>query len=158
MALKFDGEVAINVPVATPEEILAFANRVRAAGGAEVIEDLMPAVPTDARQCLIARNLNFDSAISSGVAFSGIMPTFPDGSWRWMMRLNMPFEQAAKIADVVEGGILFRPWSHSDILYLSLPETIGNAARAFDAGLFPEFEAPEINENLDLFSKINNNE
>lgn len=50
-------------PRATFEETLAFANEVRRAGGGTPLDALMPAVPTDSRQCLIAKNLNFNSKV-----------------------------------------------------------------------------------------------
>ena len=41
------------------DELLAFANQVRELGGGESLNALMPAVPMDMKQCLIAKNLNF---------------------------------------------------------------------------------------------------
>lgn len=51
-------------PRATIEETLAFANAVREAGGGNPLDALMPAVPSDPSQCLIAKNLNFNCRVS----------------------------------------------------------------------------------------------
>ncbi len=50
------------------EELLDFANKVRAAGGGNPLDALMPAVPEDPSQCLIAKNLNFNCVVDGGPA------------------------------------------------------------------------------------------
>lgn len=45
------------------EELFEFANAVRAAGGGNPIDALMPAVPEVSTQCLIAKNLNFNCVV-----------------------------------------------------------------------------------------------
>ncbi len=49
---------------ASIDETLAFANKVREAGGATPLLGLMPAIPQDANSCLIAKNLNFDCEVA----------------------------------------------------------------------------------------------
>lgn len=50
---------------ATLDELRDFANAVRKAGGGNPIDALMPAVPEDVSQCLIAKNLNFNCTVGS---------------------------------------------------------------------------------------------
>jgi hypothetical protein len=46
------------------EELMEFANRIREAGGGNPLDALMPAIPQDSSQCLIARNLNFNCEVN----------------------------------------------------------------------------------------------
>ena len=48
---------------ASPEELLEFINKVREAGGSYPLEALMPGVPLDGTNCLLARNLDFNCAV-----------------------------------------------------------------------------------------------
>lgn len=57
-------------PRATLEETLEFANHVREAGGGNPLDALMPAVPEDSTQCLVAKNLNFNCSVTT-VEFRG---------------------------------------------------------------------------------------
>lgn len=52
---------------ASLKELLEFANKVREAGGGNPIDALMPAVPEDSSQCLIAKNLNFNCKVDGFV-------------------------------------------------------------------------------------------
>lgn len=45
-------------------EVLEFCNKVRKAGGADMLDSLLPGIPHDGRACLIANNLNFDCQIT----------------------------------------------------------------------------------------------
>jgi hypothetical protein len=132
--------------VATEQELLDFVNRARAAGGANVLEALLPSKPSDPNTCLIARGLNFSCAVSCDV--------FWDEQERWQMSLpdNMPFEQAKAIADALECPLInwrsiddewvlatAENWGNFDPSIV-LPEHISNAAAAFDRGLrFQEY-------------------
>lgn len=55
--------VQLSSDYATFEELLEFANKVREAGGGNPLDALMPAVPADTKQCLIAKNLNFNCEV-----------------------------------------------------------------------------------------------
>lgn len=125
--------------VATPEELLAFANRVREAGGADVLEGLLPSRPGAAHICLLANALNFSSEI-----FPTNDPPPEGGRCHWVMRL--PYEttqaQAKKIAKAVGSKLHHNKRSHDfhwtsfePLYWVELPAEIGNAADAFDAGL-----------------------
>jgi hypothetical protein len=48
---------------ASLQELLDFANKVRAAGGGNPLDALMPATPLDTQKCLIAKNLNFNCEV-----------------------------------------------------------------------------------------------
>lgn len=53
-----------NVDRISLEELHRIANKVRAAGGGNPIDALMPAVPEEPTMCLIAKNLNFNCVVS----------------------------------------------------------------------------------------------
>src|SRR5690349_15016190 len=48
------------------DEVLAVCNEVRKAGGANPLDALLPATPSDPNGCLIARNLNFSCYVQGG--------------------------------------------------------------------------------------------
>lgn len=50
---------------ATLDELHEFANKVREAGGGNPIDALLPSVPQDSTQCLIAKNLNFNCHVDT---------------------------------------------------------------------------------------------
>lgn len=50
---------------ASLQELLDFANKVRAAGGGNLLDALMPATPLDPQKCLIAKNLNFNCEVKN---------------------------------------------------------------------------------------------
>lgn len=126
--------------VATEQELLDFANAIRKAGGANVIEALLPSKTSDPKSCLIANALNFSCYVDAGPDTK----LFASGQYRWFMYLpeNMSIERARDIAKAVP-GIRLR---HIDdgfgtSLAFSLPEHIGNAAAAFDSGdAFQEYD------------------
>lgn len=78
-----------DVKRASLEELKSFANRVRRAGGGNPIDALLPAVPGDMSQCLIAKNLNFNCEVGS------------TGGGRWAMWTGEDAELASKIASRV---------------------------------------------------------
>ena len=138
--------------VATEEELLDFANKIRAAGGANVLEALLPSTPQDPHACLIANALNF------GCRVDGL------NSDQWHMELpgSFDFAKAKAIADSVECKVAYvasrydeekafwrsvyealdappasdaEDWAEDyDGFVILLPEHIGNAAAAFDDG------------------------
>lgn len=126
-------EMRVNVPVATEEELLEFANKLREIGGAPVLPALLPSIPTKSDACLIATSLNFNCKIDASgyVLAEGWAMTVADDVF--------DEEQIAAITDLMgvepdededdEGGLAWL-----------LPEHIGNAADAFDRGVaFTEY-------------------
>lgn len=118
--------------VATEEELLEFANAIRAAGGADVLEALLPSVPKRAGQCLIANALNFSCEVRG---LGSETTTFDDGvSYRWGMFLphNITSAQLVELRKCLD-----------DTFYLTLPKHVGNAAEAFDTGVaFTQYARP----------------
>lgn len=124
LATGWDAPAREQVPVATEAELLEFVNRARAAGGANVLEALLPSVPSDPEFCLIANGLNFGCRVDS-----------VNDDWA-MILPRMPLERAQAIADALgcELDTDSVEWE------IRLPEHIGNAAEAFDRGVaFQEF-------------------
>lgn len=124
---------------ATLDELLDFANKVREAGGGNPIDALMPAVPEDSHQCLIARNLNFNCQVG------GEGPADRDDD-SWWMTLDSP-ETRDKIAEAL--GLESADWDLTSWEYPSdvnqdaievhtrkygvlLPERIAEVAIEFD--------------------------
>jgi len=105
------------------EELFEFANKVRAAGGGNPIDALMPAVPEDPTKCLIARNLNFNCAVDG---------TKDD---RWKMSLD---DEAVRdrIAEALDLEVCDEYGEAEDETTLEfsviLPESIGQVASDFD--------------------------
>jgi len=149
--------------VATAEELLTFANVIRKAGGADVLDALLPSVPSSANQCLIANALNFGCSVaplrgvSAGQIYGTVFYNLPerigmeweDRSTVWGMYLpvNTSSDQLDKIASAVLFHLTYdgpfdkyassvriaRSFEAEPVLVL--PKFIGNAARAFDNGL-----------------------
>lgn len=109
---------------ATPEEIREFCNRVRVAGGADVLDALLPSIPDDPESCLIARNLNFHCEVNGD---NNNYASASGTKWHMTIMENRPL--AERIANELD-----LPVEHysgdSDI---SLPRSIGLAAEKFDA-------------------------
>lgn len=147
---KDDGTIVTEkrqVPVATESELLEFANRVRDAGGAGIIEALLPSKPGIAEQCLLANALNFDCVVR-GPSSRSVMQ-HEDGSYVWVMvpqrgnrrSSNLLAEELARELDLeitwdtTDGS---KPTIADPGLYtceIVLPKHIGNAAAAFDQGV-----------------------
>lgn len=98
---------------ATLPELIEFANQIREAGGGNPLFALMPAVPQDASQCLIAKNLNFNCRVSG---YQG----------RWAMWTDEA--TADRIADAMGLERVYVLTEHGVIL----PEAIGQVATDFD--------------------------
>jgi hypothetical protein len=129
--IRIDG---IDHRVATEKELLDFANAVRKAGGANVLEALLPSRVGNSEKCLIATALNFGCSIdAAGDGYS-------DGVWKWHMEFpdNMTNERIKEIVEQVPGARLARsPFAEKgeQRYAMLLPKHIGNAARAFDDGV-----------------------
>ena len=133
------------VPFAGKEELLAYVNRIREAGGANALEALVPSIPGSQEACLIARALNFGCKVY--VAGGG---DYKDGSRRWVMetpdnettrRLAKGMRERTRWLDEDHELVVHRkPYPESgDRLVMVLPKRIGNAAHAFDKR-HPEFD------------------
>lgn len=120
--------------VATETELLDFANTIRKAGGANVIEALLPAWQNDSESCLIANALNFGCRVDTGV-----LGNLKNGDPVWHMEFpyNMDPQRVQAIADATPGCKL-RKRDHEgrklEGLFMQLPQYIGNAALSFDQG------------------------
>lgn len=136
-------------------EVLDFCNKVRASGGANPLDALMPAVPEDETQCLIARNLNFSCHVGIGTD-----PSSPksyrrsDGTehtyYGAFYRQTEPWESRPKWHMIVEDDEVRQRIAESldlpvyDVMWnscgefdtvpgIELPEPIGLVAEQFDA-------------------------
>jgi hypothetical protein len=77
------------------DEVLNFCNAVREAGGANPLDALLPAVPSDSTSCLIARNLNFSCTVTpSGDHYQAEL---------WYMEIDDP-QIVETIIDNVDGA------------------------------------------------------
>lgn len=122
----------------TEEELLEFANKLREAGGADVIEAFMPSIPEDETACLLATALNFRCSVGPPAPYSH--------GQRWVMRLPARTSRkkaermaAAVDCEVVEAREAYYTGSWPDRVrrtrpryHIVLPRLIANAARAFD--------------------------
>lgn len=117
----------VQLEIATEEELLAFCNKVREAGGTTILEELLPSNPGKSESCLIANALNFGCRVRPDQQLE-------DGSfkeWRMMLPLDLTPEQQRNIAKAVGSNVKRdHDYSHP---YVVLPRVIGNAAQAFDA-------------------------
>lgn len=120
-------------------ELLAFANKVREAGGGNPLDALMPAVPEDASQCLIAKNLNFNCRVHSGPSRDDeILEGAYDPREPWCM-VTDDKDLRDRIAAALDLPIL--TWS-DELMHSAprkthyaviLPDNIGQIAAEFDA-------------------------
>lgn len=130
----------MSVQRASNEELLKFANAVREAGGANPLEALMPAVPQESEQCLIALNLNFDCKVegtsdqAEELGLEEFGEAFEDTSSSngWSMYIGGP--RAKKIARAIRKklGLKFVEREESTEIEIPLPPEIGQAAADFD--------------------------
>lgn len=125
--------------VATEKELLAFANKVRKAGGGDVIKALLPSVPADPSYCLIANALNFQCDVMGG---------YGPKCNTWAMEIQGTEETkklVLKIAKKLNLRAEIDPYTSfnyrtgkRDQYYacaILLPAVIGNCAYAFDEGV-----------------------
>jgi hypothetical protein len=117
---------------ATEEQMLEFANVVRAAGGANALEAFFPSEPENPKACLIANALNFKTSVQ---------PLWSREHYSWMMVFpkNMAKAKVEAIAKAIQS------LGYDDVSYafdhlvdgeqrkiIRLPKVIGNTADAFD--------------------------
>lgn len=118
---------ARTLTVATEDELLEFANRIRSAGGGDIIDGLLPSIPGEPEACLIANALNFSCEVSVTDE-----PMTAEGGHVWYMSFTgVDHDKAQAIADVAEAELHVDSFSGTYAVHL--PEHIGNAADAFDA-------------------------
>lgn len=134
---------------ASKEELLAYANRIRQAGGADALDALLPAKAGDAKRCLIARALNFGCTVGALTD-----EEYTDGSYVWYME-TPDADTTRRLACAMRARTLWitdldhkvsdeypsrgpSP-ARGDRLVMLLPKRIGNAAHAFD-DRHPEFK------------------
>lgn len=113
----------------TPDELLAACNRIRIAGGAKPLKQLLPGHSNSAHSCLIARNLNFNCSITPRWRMS---KTSRRVARNWNMYSND--ERLALVANAL-GVPLQREINRR---YIVLPAELAASARAFDEGEYPE--------------------
>lgn len=125
--------VGTNLRILTEAELLAVANRLRAAGGANVLEALLPSRPMDSSRCLIANALNFECEVLIPDEIDGKDNyAFPD-QWAMTLPENMSEERREALAEAMGWPLaritndVYEEWG------LLLPLEVGNSARAFDA-------------------------
>lgn len=124
---------------ATLDELLDFANKVREAGGGNPLDALMPAVPEDATQCLIAKNLNFNCSVGGGPGQDH--PLHDSDAW-WMTvadrdvrdRIAAALGLVAADYDVSPGtlGAAGDDFDWFEAYGVKLPPRIGQVAADFD--------------------------
>lgn len=148
----------------TEEELLEFANKIREAGGAELIEALLPSRPNDPSSCLIANALNFTSRVTGGEHYGkqGFqIPEYPlqrggEDAFDYRDRLDAYYEAKNDNRITLDSGdptwvmkttperaekigtALGLNWSVSpqeDVGNIELPEAVGNCAYLFDRNL-----------------------
>lgn len=141
----------ISRPVATADELMDFVNKIREAGGADVITAFFPSEPFSPKLCLIARALNFDCAVdtsSYGSLWANVFTDWPTAKYFngdtssicypdthdavWVMKVfhgNVTESRikAQEIATKLKIKFIYNE--------LFLPYEIRNAAYAFDAGV-----------------------
>lgn len=116
------------VKSATREGLLEFCNRVREAGEAALLDQLLPGKPGNPRACLIARNLNFECTVN------GISHSRGGG---WGMSSTNPLLKT--IAEKLGLCLFEDPGLIGDAFYtMALPPEIGAAAAVFDSGGFDD--------------------
>jgi hypothetical protein len=126
---------------ATLEELLEFANKVRAAGGGKPLQALMPSVPQDPETCLIARNLNFECSVDDSGSHYFSPQQKENAGYEWTSSKDVAWtmhvangETAEKIGESLSLDYITdydedHGWEDGFIL---LPARIGAVAQAFD--------------------------
>lgn len=105
--------------MATLDEVKDFANAVRAAGGGNPIDALIPAVPQDPSACLIAVNLNFNCEVIT------------NDSGAWSMYVTDP-DVRDRIAHNLDLDAFDDPKRRGPEYGVVLPRSIAAVAEAFD--------------------------
>lgn len=133
---------ATAVKRASLDELKEFANKVRAAGGGNPLDALMPSVPEDGSQCLIAKNLNFNCAV---YGLDSDTEERSDGGSHWHMVV-----ESKDLRDQIADTLGLAKVDHEEYLGwdaktkeekyemkygIRLPEEIGEVAAEFDRAM-----------------------
>lgn len=112
------------------DELLEFANKVRKAGGGNPLDALMPAVPQSAKQCLIAKNLNFNCEVDT------LVETQHAGDWVMKLEDTEIADKIATALDLERLDLDIDDYDYDDEYDLNhlviLPPEIGQVAADFD--------------------------
>lgn len=157
--------------VADNEELLNFANQVREAGGAGILDALIPSYPQESEACLIAKALNFDCSINDDLElwskdeeYSVLFGTkhltssisedlgynFRESVWSMHITIPSGSEVRDKAHNIASK--LNLPYSEEDYLVeILLPARIARAAVAFDT--WGEYKGPDFDQYSDLVDR-----
>lgn len=113
---------------ASVNEVITFANKIRNAGGADIINELMPSIPEEPNSCLIANALNFDCEVNTDI----------NGNWTMSV---YDYNTGINIAENL--GMEYCSSEDDNVVIIDLPERIGLVAEAFDS--FCDAELEEYN-------------
>lgn len=113
------------IKYATEEETLKFVNDFREAGGANLLEGLMPSIVSNPEFCLLAKGLNFGGTVAPEASYDS-----NSGEYALWGITIYDADLAQEIADTL--GLQANINSLMDYGVIFLPRLIGNVAAAFD--------------------------
>lgn len=120
---------------ATLEELQEFANKVREAGGGNPLDALMPAVPQDPKQCLIAKNLNFNCTVQPSSTNYGDDYENPN-AWLMILEDHGVRDSIADSLGLEKTDYVRNEWKdgYKDVTYpaVKLPAKYARVAQDFD--------------------------
>jgi hypothetical protein len=131
---------------ATLQELLDFANKVREAGGGNPISALMPAVPEDETQCLIAKNLNFNCVVDGGLSDRDeLVEGRKQNVDEWMMTVDDKDVRDRIATALGLDSVDYTEWDSDKVQYgIILPPEISQIAVDFDRWHYAvDFEYPD---------------
>lgn len=110
------------------DEVIDFANKIRKAGGGNLIDELIPSTPEDTKSCLIANALNFHCKVE---------PNWNQytGQNEWVMIIE-DHDTGINIAETLD----LEYFDTDNIVVITLPTRIGLVAEAFDTFCDAELE------------------
>jgi hypothetical protein len=128
--------------MASLDELRDFCNRVRQAGGAKEIDDLMPAVPGQTEACLIAKALNFSCQVGALID----PDDYPKDPEAWAMQVRDE-ELAHKISKECKLPVIDK----DEYYEVVLPKKIYRVAQIYDgvSSLMWECHTEELVESED---------
>lgn len=129
--------VKARIPYAAEADVLAFANTLRAAGGAELLPALLPGYAGVSNSCLIANALNFSCRVSPHGNRRRVDGMHVGEYQFWIMEVpriagETNPERHVRVARMAQAVGCER---HTPTA-IKLPRLIGNAADAFDTAKF----------------------
>lgn len=125
---------------ATLVDTFEFVNLIRAAGGADPVDALMPGVPMDPSRCLLANNLNFDCRVRGGSKMEHdgreVTIDYEDGECAWFMFTNDDKELSNNLAAAVGSKAMIVGGDGDGAEWaVLLPQQFAMVARDFDAAM-----------------------